>query len=235
MHVSETRDEQRLIRDRYGCTPTERLRDLGVIEPGNTNPPSAFLPTIAAHCVHVSEGDIEILRACGVTVAHNPQSNMKLASGAAPVARMVAAGINVTIGTDGASSNNDLDMWDEMRTASLLGKLTAGDPAVLPAYEILRMATVNGARALGMEGSLGVLAPGALADVVMLDTEKPHWRPLHDPVSALVYSARASDVEAVWIDGRQVVTGGRCTTIDTPEAMAEAENIARRVVAKIAG
>ena len=195
IHLSETLDEQRLIRERHRCTPTEYMRQIGVFD----------VPTIAAHCVHVSDGDIEILRSHGVTVAHNPQSNMKLASGAAPVARMVVAGLNVAIGTDGAASNNDLDMWDEMRSASLLGKLTAGDPSALPAYRVVRMATVNGARAIGMEGSLGIVAPGALADLILIDIDKPHWQPHHDLVAALVYSAKSSDVAAVFIDGRQVV------------------------------
>jgi 5-methylthioadenosine/S-adenosylhomocysteine deaminase len=204
IHLSETLDEQRIIREKYGRTPTEYLRDLGMFE----------VPTIAAHCVHVTESDIEILRSQGVTVAHNPQSNMKLASGAAPIARMVDAGVNVTIGTDGPSSNNDLDMWDEMRTASLLGKLTAADPAALPAYRILQMATVNAARALGMEGNLGVIDEGAFADLIILDTRKPHWRPMHDPVAALVYSAKSSDVHTVIINGRIVVSSGNTVGID---------------------
>ncbi len=199
IHISETLDEQRIIRERHGCTPTEYLLDAGVFS----------VPTIAAHCVHVTDGDIEILRANGVTVAHNPQSNMKLASGAAPVARMLAAGLNVSIGTDGAGSNNDLDMFDEMRTASLLGKLTAADPAAMPAWQVLQMATVNGARALGMEGQLGVVKEGALADLILVDTDKPHWQPHHNPVAALVYSAKSADVHTVWVNGREVVTGGR--------------------------
>ncbi len=209
VHVSETLDEQRMVRERCGCTPTEYLLAMGVFE----------VPAIAAHCVHLNKNDMEILRSHGVTVAHNPQSNMKLASGAAPVARMVSAGLNVTLGTDGPASNNDLDMWDEMRAASMSGKLTAGDPSVLPAYDILRMATVNGARALGMEGRLGIVAEGAIADLVMLDIEKPHWYPHHDLVAALVYSAKAGDVDTVIVDGRMVVSGGRLVSGDLRETM----------------
>ncbi len=213
IHISETLDEQRMIRHRYGCTPTEYLRDAGVLS----------IPAIAAHCVHVSDGDIGILRQHGVTVAHNPQSNMKLASGAAPVARMIDAGVNVTLGTDGASSNNDLDMWDEMRSASLLGKLTAADPAVMPAAEIVKMATVNAAKALGMEGRLGIVAEGALADLILVDTEKPHWYPHNNPVSALVYSARADDVHTVLVNGRETVSNHILTTLDASSLMLDAQ------------
>jgi 5-methylthioadenosine/S-adenosylhomocysteine deaminase len=209
IHVSETLDEQRIIRERHGMTPTEYLRDLGIFE----------RPVIAAHCVHVTDRDMDILRSHGVTVAHNPQSNMKLASGAAPVAAMLAAGVRVSLGTDGASSNNDLDMWDEMRSASLLGKLTAADPAALPAWEVLRMATVNGAAAIGMEGSLGIVAEGALADLILLDIEKPHWQPLADPIAALVYSAKSSDVDTVWVDGRPVVSGSRPIGLDLEDVI----------------
>jgi 5-methylthioadenosine/S-adenosylhomocysteine deaminase len=214
-HVSETLDEQRIVGERHGLTPTEYLRDLGVFE----------VPTIAAHCVHVTDGDMEILRSHGVTVAHNPQSNMKLASGAAPVARMMAAGLDVSLGTDGASSNNDLDMFDEMRSASMLGKLTAGSPSVLSAYEVLRMATAGGARAIGMEGTLGVIAEGALADLVMLDIEKPHWYPRSDLLSAPVYSAKAGDVDSVWVDGRAVVSGGRVVGLDLEALMHYAQRV----------
>jgi 5-methylthioadenosine/S-adenosylhomocysteine deaminase len=209
IHVSETLDEQRIIRERHGCTPTEYLRDLGIFE----------RPVIAAHCVHVTTKDMEILRSHGATVAHNPQSNMKLASGAAPIATMLAAGVRVSLGTDGASSNNDLDMWDEMRSASLLGKLTAADPAALPAWEILRMATVNGAAAIGMAGQLGVVTEGALADLILLDIDRPHWQPLADPLAALVYSAKSSDINTVWIDGRAVVSGSRPVGLDLEDVM----------------
>ncbi len=217
IHVSETLDEQRMIRERHGCTPAEYLRDAGVFS----------VPAIAAHCVHVTDGDIEILRSRGVTVAHNPQSNMKLASGAAPVARMLAAGVNVTLGTDGASSNNDLDMWDEMRTASMLGKITAADPAVMPAWQVVKMATADGAKVLGMEGQLGVVKEGALADIILVDTEKPHWYPHNNPVSALVYSAKSADVHTVWVNGREVVSGGMLTTLDIAALMRDSKTVLR--------
>lgn len=219
VHVSETLEEQRIVRARHDRTPTEYLLEAGVFD----------VPAIAAHCVHVTDGDMELLRSRGVTVAHNPQSNMKLASGAAPVARMLERGLNVTLGTDGASSNNDLDMWDEMRAAALLGKLVAADPAATTAWEVLRMATAEGARAIGMEGVLGVVAEGALADLVMLDIEKPHWCPCEDPVSALVYSAKSSDVDTVFVDGRMLVSGGSIVGFDVDEAMRDAAQATARI------
>lgn len=222
-HLSETLDEQRMVRERYGRTPAEYLRDIGFFE----------IPTIAAHCVHVSDGDIDILREYGVTAAHNPQSNMKLASGAAPVAKMLAAGVNVSLGTDGASSNNDLDMWEEMRTGSLLGKLTAADPAVMPAYEVLKMATVGGAKAVGMGNTLGVIAEGALADLVMLDIEKPHFYPHNDIVAALVYCAKSGDVDTVFVDGRMVVSGGRIIGLDIEGLQRDVQRTVSEVKQKI--
>jgi 5-methylthioadenosine/S-adenosylhomocysteine deaminase len=215
IHVSETQDEQRMVRELTGTTPAEYLRDLGVFERS----------VIAAHCVYASMSDIEIMRSHGVVVAHNPQSNMKLASGAAPIARMLEAGVTVALGTDGPSSNNDLDMFDEMRSASFLGKLTSANPAALPAWEVLRMATVNGAAAIGMAGRLGIVAENTLADLVMLDIEKPHWYPHADPVAALVYSARAADVDSVWIDGQPVVSNRRLLSIDLPAAMHDAQDV----------
>lgn len=204
IHVSETQDEQRIIRERYGKTPVEMLRDLGMLNPR----------TLIVHAVWVSDSDIEIMREHGVSVAHNPQSNMKLASGIAPFAKMAAAGLNVTIGTDGPSSNNDLDMWEEMRSASFLQKVGTLDPCVYPAREVLRMATVNGARALGLEGEVGQLRQGMKADIILLDIEKPHLYPQTDMIANLVYCAKASDVDTVFVNGRKVVEGRRLLTMD---------------------
>lgn len=194
-HIAETPDETRIIAERYGCTPVELYDRLGMLDD----------TVIAAHCVHVGERDIEILRDRGVHVSHNPSSNMKIASGIAPVERMRTMGVNCTIGTDGTCSNNDLDMWEEMRGASFLQKVSTMNPLAVPAYEILKMATVNGARALGHGGELGIIAPGALADVIVIGTMAPHMRPIHDPVANLVYCAKAEDVETVIVDGRIAV------------------------------
>ena len=196
IHVAETEAEMTYVREHYDRTPVEFLDEIGLLDER----------TIAAHCVWVDAKDRATLRERGVVVSHNAQSNMKLASGTAPVAAMVAEGVHVTLATDGPCSNNDLDLWEEMRSAAFLQKLSSGDPLVLPAYEVLKMATVNGARAMGYtEGELGVLREGALADLIMIDLRKPHLQPINDPVADLVYCAKASDVELVVVDGEIVV------------------------------
>lgn len=212
IHVSETLDEQRMIREQYGKTPVAHLRDVGLFE----------RPVLAAHCVYVDEADMEIMARCGVSVAHNPQSNMKLASGIAPVSRMLEAGINVGIGTDGPSSNNDLDMWEELRTASLLQKVATLNPCALTAYQTLRMATVHGAKAIGREGELGVIAPGALADLILVDMRRPHLSPQNDLIANLVYCGKASDVDTVIVDGQVVVKKHQLLMADVQTLCCEA-------------
>ena len=204
MHISETQDEQRMVAERYGMTPTEHLESLGMFD----------VPMIAAHCIYMSEHDMEIMQRHGVAVAHNPSSNMKISSGVAPVARMRGAGIRCTVATDGACSNNDLDMWEEMRNASFLQKVSTMNPLTMPAYEILKMATVDGAAAIGYGGRLGVIAEGALADVIVVDVLKPHIYPLHNVVANLVYCAKAADVDTVIVDGRIVVENRRIAGVD---------------------
>ncbi len=223
VHLSETEDEQRIVRERYGCTPTEHLDRLGMLSKR----------TIAAHCVHVTEKDMRTLAERGVVVSHNPQSNMKIASGIAPVARMVASGVNVTVGTDGTCSNNDLDMWEELRSATFLQKCATGDPLVLPACEALRLVTANGARAMGhREGELGVLREGALADLILIDLRKPHLQPIHDVVSNLVYCGKASDVETVVVDGRVVVDARRVAGVDLEALYARVDAAVKRITGK---
>lgn len=212
IHVSETLDEQRMIREQYGKTPVAHLRDVGLFE----------CPVLAAHCVYVDEADMEIMARCGVSVAHNPQSNMKLASGIAPVSRMLEAGINVGIGTDGPSSNNDLDMWEELRTASLLQKVAMLNPCALTAYQTLRMATVHGAKAIGREDELGVIAPGALADLMLVDMRSPHLSPQNDLIANLVYCGKASDVDTVIVDGQVVVKEHQLLMADVQTLCCEA-------------
>ena len=213
VHLAETQVEDANARKQYGMSPTEYFDKAGLFDS----------PTLAAHCVVLSDNDIRILAQRKVSVTHNPQSNMKLASGIAPVKKMLDAGINVSLGTDGASSNNDLDMWEEMRTASLLQKVSTLDPCAVPAYTALQMATVNGAKAIGREGELGVIAPGALADVLLVDIEKPHLYPHTNLISELVYSTHASDVDTVIVNGRIVVKNRKCLSMDAAEVCATAQ------------
>ena len=221
-HIAETCDEIRIVRERYGRTPVGHLDALGLLTPH----------TIGAHCVHVTESDIETLAARGVIVSHNPQSNMKISSGVAPVEALRRAGALVTVATDGTCSNNDLDMWEELRTAAFLQKSATGDPTALPAWEALRMATANGARAMGYaDGELGVLREGALADLIVVDLQKPHLQPIHDVVSNLVYCGKAADVETVVVDGRIVVEGRRIEGLDLTDLYARVAGAVRRITA----
>ncbi len=203
IHLSETKEEVRNAIEKYGMSPVRYLDRIGML--GNT--------TVAAHCVVVDDEDMDILAARGVQVVHNPGSNMKLASGIAPVSRMLEKGINVCLGTDGASSNNNLDMLEEMRMATYLQKVSTDDPTALPVDAVLRMATVNGARALGFEG-LGTLAAGSPADMIILDTEQAQYYPKYNVRSALVYSGSSADVETVMINGSLVMEKRNLITLD---------------------
>ena len=220
IHLAETQDEVRIVREKYGRTSVEHLDALGLLGP----------KTIGAHCIHVTGSDIETLAARGVTVSHNPQSNMKISSGVAPVQQMLRAGALVTVATDGPCSTNDLDMFEELRTAAFLQKSATADPLALPAYEALRMATVNGARAMGREGELGIVQEGALADLIVVDLQKPHLQPLHDVVSNLVYCGKASDVETVVVDGRVLVEGRRLLGVDLPQLFRDVDAAVRRII-----
>ncbi|MEG2061119.1 MAG: amidohydrolase family protein, partial [Alistipes sp.] len=178
------------------------------------------------------DSDIATLTARGVAVSHNPQSNMKISSGVAPIEQMRAAGALVTIGTDGPCSNNDLDMWEELRTAVFLQKSATGNPCALPAYEALKLATVNGARALGYaQGELGVVSEGALADLIVVDLQKPHLQPIHNVVSNLVYCGKASDVETVVVDGEVVVENRRVQGVDLAQLYRRVAAAVERILA----
>ncbi|MDD2554238.1 MAG: amidohydrolase [Desulfotomaculaceae bacterium] len=221
IHVAETADEVEKIKAEYGTTPVRHLDSLGLFN----------VPVMAAHCVHLDQEEIEILASKMVSVVHCPQSNMKLASGIAPVAGLIKAGVDVALGTDGAASNNNLDMIEEMRTAALLQKVATGDATVLPAYETLKMATYNGATALGL-GDLGQLQPGRLADLILVDLRRPHLYPMHDLVAHLVYAAHSADVDTVIVNGEIVMEGRKVLTMDEEEVMAQAQNRAERLVGK---
>jgi 5-methylthioadenosine/S-adenosylhomocysteine deaminase len=212
MHIHETEHEIQHSLAQYGVRPLARLKALGLLTPG----------LIAIHAVHLNEEEIGWLASHGCHVAHCPSSNLKLASGFAPVASLLAAGVNVGIGTDGAASNNRLDMLGELRLAALLGKAVAADPAALPAHQVLRMATLNGARALGLEALIGSLEVGKLADIVAIDLNQPATQPCYDPVSQVVYSAGSDQVSHVWVGGKPVLAEGRCQTLDANEVISRA-------------
>lgn len=217
VHLSENESEVTEVLAAYGSRPVEHLENLGIL--------SSQL--IADHCVALDMHDMELLARREVQVVHNPESNMKLASGIAPVPRLLEMGVNVALGTDGCASNNDLDMLDEMDSCAKLHKVTTLDPTALPASKVLRMATRNGARALGLEGKVGRIVPGMLADIIVVDFHKPHLTPLYEPVSHLVYAARGADVRHSIIHGRLVMEDRRILTMDVAEVMERARSYAR--------
>ena len=220
VHLSETRQEVENSLREHGKTPVERFRDLGIFD----------VHVLAAHCVHPTDSDIDILAECGVGVAHNPGSNMKLGSGIAPVPKMRSRGVIVGIGTDGAASNNNLDMLEEARLAALLHKVATGDPTVISAYEALAMATRESARALGIFDQVGSIEVGKRADVILMDLDQPHLSPRHNVVSHIVYAARASDVTTTIVHGEVLMRDRELTALDEEEIMREASRRARRLV-----
>ncbi|MGB5080448.1 MAG: TRZ/ATZ family hydrolase [Burkholderiales bacterium] len=199
LHLHETRHEIEESLAQFKVRPLERLAALGVLGPR----------LIAVHSVHLTEGEIEMLARFGASVAHCPSSNLKLASGFAPVAALLEQGINVGLGSDSAASNNRLDLLQEMRTAALLAKAVAGDAEAMPAHQALAAATLHGARALGLEAATGSLAPGKFADLCAVALDGLELLPCYDPVSHLVYSAGREHVSHVWVAGRQRVGDGR--------------------------
>jgi len=210
VHVSETETEVKNCIEKYHATPTEALANWGVFD----------LPCIAAHGVHLTVSDMDILAAAKVTVAHNPSSNMKLASGFADVDKMIRSGINVALGTDGCASNNNADMYMEMRLASFMAKGKYMNPAIVTAEDVLVMATANGYNGLGFP-DCGMISEGYNADLQIVDYDRPSMWPLGNPISALVYSAGSQAVESVMIAGRFVKYKGELTTIDMEKVKAE--------------
>ena len=224
IHLSESQDEQATVKERYQKTPTVHLRDLGILRKG----------LLGAHGIWLDAGDRAILKEAGAGVAHCPQSNMKISSGPAPVRDMLAEGMRLGLGTDGAASNNDLDMFEEMLTAALLAKHVTADPTVAPAAAVLEMATRGGARALGMEDRLGSLEPGKRADLIVVDLSAPRLHPLYDAVSHLVYAAKGADVRHVVVEGRVVMRDRKITTLDEVAVLADAERLRGQVVQSLA-
>ena len=220
IHLAETRQEVEDIRRQYGLRPIELMESIGLFDGRHV---------LAAHCVHLAENEMAILARHQVGIAHNPESNMKLASGIAPVPQLLAHGAVVGLGTDGAASNNNLDMLEEMRSCALLHKVAQMDPTVMPAPLVLELATKRGAAALGLKDT-GSLAPGQKADLVMLKLREPHLTPLHDTIANLIYAARSTDVQTVIVDGRIVMKDRHMLTMDEERILYEAAVRGRALV-----
>lgn len=215
-HASESRAEVANVTARYGRSPIEVLHDWGLLGPA----------TLLAHCVHLRDDEIALLAETGTSVAHCPQSNLKIGNGVARVPAMLKAGVNVGLGTDGAATNNDLDMFDELRTAALIHKGTNGDPTLLPAEEAFALTTINGARAVGLGDQIGSLEVGKLADLAVLDLDGAHVTPVYNLYSHLCYAVDKHDVRDVFIHGRQVMADRELLTLDEAEIKAETRRIA---------
>jgi 5-methylthioadenosine/S-adenosylhomocysteine deaminase len=219
IHLHETADEVKEAQQATGQRPLATLNELGLIGP-------------RTQCVHMTEleaGEIELLAAVGAHVIHCPDSNMKLGSGRCPVSELLAAGVNVALGSDGAASNNDLSMFGEMRSAALLAKLGTGDATALPAHTALHMATMGGASAMGLQDSLGSLEPGKLADLIAVDFDQPETQPVYNPISQLVYATGPSQVTHSWVGGNAVMRDRQLTHMDLPDIMARTKTWTRTI------
>jgi 5-methylthioadenosine/S-adenosylhomocysteine deaminase len=223
IHLAETEDEVRIAREQHQMSPTAYLESLGFWRAG----------TLAAHGVWVDDADIEILKRRQVGVSHNPESNMKLASGTAPILKYLAAGVRLGLGTDGAASNNDLDMFEAMRQAGFLTKHASRDPTALPAQSALDLATLGGARALGMETAIGALEPGKKADLITVATGRARQTPVYDAVSHLVYVTRGDDVRTTIVNGKVLMKDGQLRTLDRAAVIRAANALAQSVRAAV--
>ena len=211
IHLHETKDEINQSLDRYGVRPMQRMHDMGLLSPS----------LIAVHMTQLQDDEIELFAQSGANAIHCPESNLKLASGFSPVTKMLQAGINVAIGTDSAASNNDLDMFSEMRSTALLAKGVAEDASALPAATALRMATYNGALALGIAEDTGSLERGKYADITAVDLNSIEAQPIYHPISQLVYASSRNMVSDVWIAGKQMVKGSELTTLDRDQILTD--------------
>lgn len=221
IHLLETTEEVESSMRDYGMTSVEICKKTGVLD----------VPVLAAHCVHLTENDMNILKENGCSIAHNPTSNLKLGSGIARVPEMLNLGINVCLGTDGAASNNNLNMFEEMNLAALIHKGVSMNPQVMSAESVLKMGTSNGARALGFEDS-GILKEGMKADIILLDTDKPHFYPKNNPVSSIVYSAQASDVDTVIVNGNIIMKERNFINIDEERIKFEVNSLSEKLLSR---
>lgn len=219
IHMSETQDEINQMQEKYGKRPFKYIEETGLFD----------VPAIAAHCVWLNDEDFAIMKKHNIAVAHNPASNMKLASGIAPVPRMLKEGITVGLGTDGTSSNNNLDMLEEIRLAAILHKVNELDPLSIPAAEALKMGTETGAKAIWLDDT-GVIAPGKKADIVLYDLNRPEWCPRHNLVSLLVYSASSASADTMICNGKVIMEKGKVLTMDEERILHEAQEAAMDLV-----
>ena len=223
IHLAETRDEVKTAQERRFPSPVAYLDSLGFLGPG----------VLAAHGVYVAESEMPLLKARGVGISHNPESNMKLASGTAPVTAYLRAGVALGLGTDGAASNNDLDMFEAMRMASLLHKLQTNDPRAVSARTAIDMATIGGARAMGMDKQIGSLEPGKHADLIVVSMNSARQTPMYEPASHLVYVTRGDDVQTTIVNGKVLMENRRMLTLDEAAILREARSWGEKVKAAV--
>jgi len=220
VHLAESEDMVKLVKEKYGLTEVELLESIGFLKPD----------VLAAHCIYLSDKEMKLMAKRDVKVSYNPVANMKIGLGVSKIKDLIDFGVTVGIGTDGPASNNSLDMFEDMKVAALLQKIYYMDPTVLPAERVLKMATLDGARALGLEKAIGSLEVGKKADIILIDFRKPHLTPAHDLYANLVYSARGSDVDTVIVDGNILMEGREVKTLDEEAVMERAQETALNVL-----
>ena len=220
IHLAETIDEETKIKSRYDKRSTEYLNDLDVFD----------VPVVLAHGIYVSDSDIEILKKIRGGISHNPISNCKLSSGICDVVKLRKNGINIGLGTDGIGSTTTMDMFEEMKTAAYLQKVNTMEPSSISAYDILKMATIEGAKVLGLENEIGTLEPGKKADMIFIKTDKLHMCPANDVCANLVYSSNGADVESVMIDGKVIMQNRKMLNLDEKQVMRQVKKIAKRLL-----
>ncbi len=222
VHLAESKEMGKLVKERHGLTEVELLETIGFLKPD----------VLAAHCIYLSEKERQIMAKHDVKVAYNPVANMKIAQGIPKIKDLMDLGVTVGIGTDGPASNNALDMLKDVKFAALLQKVHYMDPTIMPAYHVMRMATLDGAKALGLEATVGSLEAGKKADIVLINFEKPHLSPMHNPYANLVYSACGSDVETVIVNGTILMEGREVKTLNEGEVMRRASLTALDLLAR---
>jgi len=222
IHVSETKQELNQIQSEHRMTPVKYLDSIGILDAN----------TLCAHCVWIADYDIEIIAKQNAKISHNPESNMKLAAGVAPIPRCLDSGITVGLGTDGCASNNNLDLFQEMDTAAKLHKVVNHDPTVMDAKSVITMATIAGAKAIGLGNETGSIEVGKQADLIIIDTDKPHLTPLYNPVSHIVYAAQGSDVRDVLVAGEFLVRNRKLLTLDPDDILERVTEISKLISSK---